>query len=58
MRQDIKMLCVTNWGAVVEFKWWINAKKTLARIADTDAVDAGMIISRDEIKLVARIKRK
>lgn len=74
MRKDIKMLCVTNWGAVLELKTkpycWVSEYKDRGRkkltlkcfagfltVADPDAIDAGMIIRLDEIKLVARKKR-
>lgn len=72
MRKDIKMLCVTNWNAVLELRtepigWCTDCTRgydveeqffiNSLNVADPDAVDAGMIISLNEIKLVARIKR-
>lgn len=73
MRQDIKMLCVTNWGDVLELKtepmgWctsvMLNGYEqeaqyflTYVTVADPDSIDAGMFISLDDIKLVARIKK-
>lgn len=68
MRADIKMLCVTNWGAVLELvthpyrygRGENNHVKLFMRvvcIADPDAIDAGQTISLDEIKLVIRRKR-
>lgn len=74
MRKDIKMLCVTNWNAVLELKthpyFWITeyvngcrseitiqAFNETLTVADPDAIDAGMVIGLDEIKLVARIKK-
>lgn len=73
MRKDIKMLCVTNWNAVLELKthpyYWateyVNGQHEITWkiwhdniiVADPNAIDAGMVIKLDEIKLVARIKR-
>lgn len=65
MRKNIKMLCVTNWNAVLELKGFYTdhypgrsyKENELIRVSDPDAIDAGMIIKLDEIKLVARIKR-
>lgn len=75
MRSNIKMLCVTNWNAVLElntqpFFWKVEYDfagrviglsdkefNSLLNVADPCAIDAGMIISLDEIKLVARIKK-
>lgn len=74
MRADIKMLCITNWGAVLELKthpyYWVTEYgrghipseivykyyNSVVTVADPDAIDAGMIIGLDEIKLVARLK--
>lgn len=72
MRKDIKMLCVTNWGAVLElithpYSWCQDYRfkpertykvfKNLVAVADPDAIDAGQILLLDEIKLVIRRKR-
>lgn len=71
MRQDIKMLCVTNWGEVLELRtepvgWCTSALNGYdeeiqffmqnVTVADPNAIDAGVLISLDEIKLVARKK--
>lgn len=65
MRNNIKMLCVTNWNAVLELRGFYKdhfpdreyRENLLIKVADPDAIDdAGMIIRLDEIKLVARIK--
>lgn len=66
MRKDIKMLCVTNWNAVLHLKSTPKRKNkisnkiiinSLIRVADPDAIDAGMWLSIRDIKLVARIKQ-
>jgi hypothetical protein len=55
MRKNIKQLCVTSWGAVLELKQLSNIFNC-AWVADPDAVDAGYTIRRDEIILIARKK--
>lgn len=67
MRSNIKMLCVTNWGTVLELitepvartpysnKLWL---KSILTVADPNAIDAGQEIRVNDIKLVARIKYK
>lgn len=63
MRSDIKMLCVTNWNAVLELRGFykehfpgrIYKEPFIIRVADPDAIDAGMLINLNEIKLIARI---
>lgn len=65
MRTDIRMLCVTNWNAVLELRGWYTfhfpgreyKDNEKIRVADPDAIDAGMLILLCEIKLVARIKK-
>lgn len=72
MRKDIKRLCVTNWGAVLELisptyyiihtpcsQDFVKSEKqfyNIIRVADPDAIDAGQYISLSEIKLVAKVK--
>lgn len=67
MRTDIKMLCVTNWNAILElrtqpYKEWeygaVIARKyhNILTVADPDAIDAGQVIALNEIKLVIRLK--
>lgn len=71
MRGNVKRLCVTNWNAVLElvsypYTWEtqylpyrgkiVKRLANFVTVADPDAVDAGMVIRLDEIKLVARFK--
>lgn len=69
MRHDIKALCVTTWGAVLEFKGWYQNEnepitpyarhrfyRPVALVADPDAIDCGQFISAHEIKLIIRRK--
>lgn len=65
MRNDITALCVTTWGAVLEFRGWhYNGRsllmgssfKAVAHVADPNAIDAGQFIRTDEIKLIIRKK--
>ena len=65
MRTDIEKLCVTTWGAVLEFKGWhfngngaADKLKIVAHIADPDAIDSGQFIRPDEIVLIARKKQQ
>lgn len=66
MREDIKMLCVTNYNAVLEIHGWykehfpdrVYKENELILASDPNAIDAGMIIGLHEIKLVARIKHR
>lgn len=58
MRANIKALCVTTWGAVLELKGlWKYAGKLLVDVADPDAIDSGQYISIDDIVLIARKKQ-
>jgi hypothetical protein len=61
MRPNINALCVTAWGALLEFKGWHHNSAdlhapTLAHIADPYAIDSGMYIDAREIVLIARKK--
>jgi hypothetical protein len=71
MRQDINALCITTWGAVLEFKGWHSQSLfaitgrytgrhasyiTVAHVADPDAIDCGQFINAHEIVLIARKK--
>ena len=64
MRKDIRTLCVTNWGAVLEVKGWYKCNfpyrlypdSMTLRVADPDCIDAGIIIGINDIKLIARKK--
>lgn len=66
MRKNIKMLCVTNWNAVLELKYFYlehfpgrtYSDKMVVTVADPCAVDAGTDMRLNEIKLVARIKSR
>lgn len=65
MRTDIKMLCVTNWNAVLELNHFYTDHfpgreyndNDILDVSDPDSVDAGDYICLGDIKLVARIKR-
>lgn len=63
MRSDVKELCVTTWGAVLEFRGWhytgrdVKRMKMVALIADPAAIDSGQYIGSDEIVLIARKKQ-
>jgi hypothetical protein len=54
MRKNIKKLCVTTWGAVLEVKQMHNIGLT---VADPDAIDAGQYILVNEIILIATVKK-
>lgn len=67
MRSNINQLCVTKWGAVLEFKGWHSNSiepfapnhkwyRPVAHVADPDAIDCGQFISAHEIVLIARKK--
>lgn len=74
MRADIKMLCVTTCGAVLELKtypyYWIteylpNGRELISQgvnklltVADPNAFDAGQCIDLSEVVLVARVKHR
>lgn len=63
MRQDIQQLCVTTWGAVLEFRGWhYNGKtadklKIFAHVACPHSIDSGQYIGTDEVTLIARKKQ-
>lgn len=66
MRHEISQLCVTTWGAVLEFRGFHSTavspcgKKyvTIAHVADPNAVDSGQYISVSNIILIAKLKNK
>jgi len=62
MRNDIRKLCVTTWGAVLEVRqivWTHRLCNDLKAclVADTDAIDSGQYISGDDIQLIATVKK-
>jgi len=56
MRKNIKRLCVTTWGAVLEIKG-IWEDEEIVWITDPWAVDAGAYISKSDIILIATVKK-
>jgi hypothetical protein len=60
MRKNIKRLCVTTWGAVLEVKrimYTPGGSIISCLVADPDAIDSGQYISADEIILIATVKK-
>lgn len=63
MRPNIKQLCVTTWGAVLEVSSIRHYESDnfyigTACVHDPNAIDAGMYISTNDIVLIAKVKSK
>jgi hypothetical protein len=60
MRKNIKKLCVTKWGAVLEVKRMLYSRGgsiLSCLVSDPDALDAGQYLPADEIILIATVKK-
>lgn len=49
-----KPLCLTNWGAVLRCEQFTSK---MIRVSDPEAIDAGMYISKDDVKAIFRFKK-